>query len=276
MQASPLVRLALFARRRYRTIFGVFAFLVGVSILLASRLSFDTDMLNLLPRQDPVIGAYVQTLTDFGANTFLLVAVRVPEGAALTPYESLVDDLAARFRALPDVKNVEHRIGDPQELLDTFFPKAVLFLDAPGREALAARLSDDGVRQRASELRRALATPQGMVVKELAKLDPLGLSEIFLGRLQRSRGILHVDWTSGYYLSRDYRMLLLLVEPVRPPQDLQFDRRLAREVDATIARSLAGWSGFADVANVANVADPGTPKPQVLAGGPYLTAEGDE
>src|SRR4029079_10475193 len=141
---------ALLARRRYRTIFGVFAFLVGVSLLLAARLTFDTDMLNLLPRQDPVIAGYVQTLSDFGANTFLLVAVRVPEGAALAPYESLVDDLAGRFQALPDVKSVEHRIGDPQELLDTFFPKAVLFLDAPGREALAARLADDGVREHVS------------------------------------------------------------------------------------------------------------------------------
>src|SRR5437764_13827160 len=115
MPGSPWVRLALFARRRYRLLFGAFALLVGVSALLASRLSFDTDMLNLLPRQDPVIGAYVETLTDFGANTFLLVAVRVPEGAALSPYESLVDDLAARFKALPDVKNGEPRNGDPPE-----------------------------------------------------------------------------------------------------------------------------------------------------------------
>ncbi|HZF09840.1 MAG TPA: MMPL family transporter [Thermoanaerobaculia bacterium] len=263
MQGHPLARLALLARRRYRAIFGTAALLVGISILLASRLTFDTDMLNLLPRQDPVIGAYIQTLSDFGANTFLLVAVRVPEGADLPPYESLTDDLAGRLKALPEVKSVEHRIGDPRELLDTFFPKAILFLDAPGRQALAARLSDEGIRHHVSELRRQLQTPAGMVVKELAKLDPLGLSGIFLGRLERSRGTLAVDWTSGYYLSRDHRLLLLLVEPVKPPQDIPFDRRLARAVDREIARSLAGWSEA-------------PPRPQVVAGGPYLTAQGDE
>jgi uncharacterized protein len=273
MRERPLARLALFARRRSRAVFVAFGFLVGAALLLASRLSFDTDMLHLLPRQDPAIGAYVETLEDFGANSFLLVAVRIPEGAALEPYESLVDDLALRLKALPEVKSVEHRIGDPQELLDTFFPKAVLFLDAPGRQALAERLSDEGIRRRVSELRRALATPAGPVVKELAKLDPLGLSEIFLRRLTRSRGTLSVDWTSGYYLSRDHRLLLLLAEPVRPPQDILFDRRLARAVDRAIASSLAGWGNLAGAtADIYGEA----PRPQVIVGGPYLTAEGDE
>src|SRR4051812_15087047 len=116
MQGSLLARLALLARRRYRAVFSVAGLLVGISLLLASRLTFDTDMLNLLPRQDPVIGAYVQTLSDFGANSFLLVALRVPEGGRLEPYEGLADDLAGRLKALPDLKSVEYRIGDPQEL----------------------------------------------------------------------------------------------------------------------------------------------------------------
>jgi predicted RND superfamily exporter protein len=268
MSASPLSRLALFARRRYRAIFVAFALLAAASLVLMTRLTFDTDMLNLLPRRDPVVADYLKTLDDFGANTFLLVAVRLPEGAVLEPYEALVDRLAGELRAIPDVKNVEHRIGDPQELLATFFPKAILFLDDAGRRELAARLTDEGIRAHVSELRRELLTPQGMAVKELAKLDPLGLSTIFLGRLNASRGSLNVDWTSGYYLSRDHRLLLILAEPVRPPQDIRFDRRLAAEADAAVARALAGWK---------EIAGPdGPPAPQVVVGGPYLTAQGDE
>src|SRR4051794_16394967 len=168
MSASPLSRLALLARRRYRLVFAAFAILVAASLVLMTRLSFDTDMLNLLPRRDPVVADYLKTLDDFGANTFLLVAGRLPEGAVLEPYEVLVDRLAGELRAIPDVKNVEHRIGDPQELLQTFFPKAILFLDDAGRRELAARLTDQGIRTHVSELRRQLLTPQGMAVKELA------------------------------------------------------------------------------------------------------------
>src|SRR6185436_1761764 len=141
-----LERLALFTRHRYRAVFAVFAVLAAVSLALITRLSFDTDMLNLLPRRDPAVGAYVETLQDFGSQTFLLITIAIPEGKVADPYESLADDLAARLAKLPELKNVQHRIGDPVELLQQFFPKSLLFLDTPGREKLAARLQDEAIR----------------------------------------------------------------------------------------------------------------------------------
>lgn len=262
-----LERLAVFARHRYRLVFAVFGLLVLVSGLLIARLSFDTDMLNLLPRRDPTIRSYVETLQDFGSQTFLLVVVKVPEGAVVDPYESLVDELAARLSKLPELKNVQHRIGDPAELLETFFPKALLFLDPPGRDRLAVKLQDEGIRQRVSELRRQLLTPQAIALKELVRHDPMGLSEIFLGRLESSRGTLNVDWTSGYYLSRDHRLLLILAEPVKPPQDVPFTERMVVSVDRVIADTLSRWE------EIAGPEPP--PKPTVDLGGPHMTTVGD-
>jgi predicted RND superfamily exporter protein len=262
-----LERLALFARHRYRAVFAVFAVLAAVSLALITRLSFDTDMLNLLPRRDPAVGAYVETLQDFGSQTFLLITIAIPEGKVADPYESLADDLAARLAKLPELKNVQHRIGDPVELLQQFFPKSLLFLDTPGREKLAARLQDEAIRQRVSELRRQLSTPQAVAVKELARFDPLGLSEIFLGRLESSRGTLNVDWTSGYYLSRDHQLLLILAEPTQPPQNIPYIERLASSVDKAIAESLSKWG------EIAGPEPP--PRPEIKLGGPHLTALGD-
>jgi predicted RND superfamily exporter protein len=267
MKLSLLQRLALFARHRYRVVFALFGVLVAASVALSLRLSFDTDMLNLLPREDPAVRAYVQSLEDFGSQTLALVAIRIPEGAVPEPYEIFADELAARLGKLPEVRSVQHRFGEPEELLKTFFPKSVLFLDADGRRRLGERLSDEGIRQRVSELRRQLSTPAGIAAKQLAKLDPLGLAEIFLGRIDSSRGSLQVDWTSGYYLSRDHRMLLLLAEPRQPPQSLKFNERLAAGFDRTIAATLADWD---------EIVGEGAPaKPEVVAGGPHLTALGD-
>jgi len=267
MELSLLQRLALFARRRYRTVFAVTGALIAVSVILTLQLSFDTDILNLLPRNEPAVKAYVESLEDFGSGTFLLIAVRIPETAVPEPYETFADELAARLTRLPELKSVEHKIGDPEELLRTFFPKSVLFLDEPGRRELAARLSDAGIRQRVSELRRQLSTPQGLAVKQLAKLDPLGLATIFLGRVESSRGSLQVDWTSGYYLSRDHRMLLILAEPARPPQNLKWNEHLIAEVNHAVAATQARWT---------DIAGPGgPPRPQVALGGPHLTALGD-
>ncbi|HKI01946.1 MAG TPA: MMPL family transporter [Thermoanaerobaculia bacterium] len=267
MKLSLLQRFALYARRRYRTVFAVSALLLAVSLVLTLRLSFDSDILNLLPRKEPAVKAYIEALEDFGSGTLLVVAIRIPEGVVAEPYESFTDALAARLARLQELKSVEHRIGDPEELLRTFFPKSVLFLDARGRSELAARLSDEGIRQRVSELRRQLSTPQGLAVKQLAKLDPLGLAQIFLGRVESSRGTLQVDWTSGYYLSRDHRMILILAEPARPPQNIKWNARLVGGVDKAVAETLADWG---------EIAGPGAPaRPEVGLGGPHLTALGD-
>ena len=264
---SLLQRLALFARRRYRTIFLLTAVLVAISLGLILRLTFDTDILNLLPRRNPAVRAYVETLHDFGSSTLLILAIRIPDGAVAEPYETFADELAGRLSRLPELKSVEHRIGDPEELLRTFFPKSVLFLNADGRRQLAARLADDGIRQRVSELRRQLSTPQGLAVKQLAKLDPLGLAQVFLGRVESSRGTLQVDWTSGYYLSRDHRMLLILAEPVQPPQNVKFNERLVAAVHRVVDGTLADWSRIAGADAPA--------KPRVDLGGPHLTALSD-
>src|SRR6187431_2731457 len=179
MKLSVLQRLALFARHRYYVVFAIFGVLAVLCVLLISRLSFDTDMMNLLPRNEPSVRAYIDALETFGSNTMMLVAVRIPENAVAEPYEAFVDELAAGLSEIPDLRNVQHRIGDPEELLQTFFPKSVLFLDDQGRRALEARLSDEGIRERVQELRRQLSTPQGIAAKQLSRLDPLGLADIF-------------------------------------------------------------------------------------------------
>lgn len=266
MEMSFLQRLALWARRRYRTVFIAFGLLLLLSAVLISRLSFNTDMLSVLPREDPAVRTYVETLQDFGSNTFMLVAIRIPEGAVVDPYETLADRLAERLGKLPELKSVQHRIGDPQELLQTFYPKALLFLDQPGRQQLEARLSDAGIESHVRELRRELATPQGIAAKELLRMDPLGLADVFLGRVQSSRGTLKVDWTSGYYLSSDHSLLLILAEPVKPPQDVKFAGQLAAEVDRVVDEVSKEWG---------EIAGEGMKTPEVVVGGPHLTALGD-
>src|SRR5688572_6795068 len=148
MKLSLLQRLALFARHRYYVVFATFGVLALLCLFFILRLSFDTDMMNLLPREEPAVRAYIDALETFGSNTMMLVAVRIPEGAVAEPYESFVDELAAGLSEIPDLRNVQHRIGDPEELLQTFFPKSVLFLDEGGRRALEERLSDEGIRTR--------------------------------------------------------------------------------------------------------------------------------
>lgn len=256
---------ALLASRHYRWVLAVTAVLVVLSGLALTRLRFDTDILNLLPKNDPVVQQFVSATKRFGGVDYLLVAVRIPEGAIPEPYEMLTDRLGARLEKLPEMKKVDYRIGDPAEILETVFPKAVLFLDAEGLTRLEQRLSKAGLEERVGAVARTLQSPQGVAFKELVKLDPFGLAEIFLGRIEAARGNLAVDWTSGYYLSRDHRLLLLLANPVKPPQDTEFDVHLVAAVEREVAAVRAEWAEISD----------GAPDPVIELGGTYLTALDD-
>lgn len=256
------------AGRRPGVVFLVTALIVGAAVLLATRLRFDPDVLHLLPQRNEGVNLYRETLADFGNIDYFVAAIRVPEGAPVDPFVALGDALAERMREGGLFQVVEHEIGEPEQLLSEFLPRSILFLDAEERGRLAARLTDAEIHSRVQELRRTLETPQAVALKDLLKLDPLGLSEVFLDRLGSGRGPLAVDWTSGRYLSRDHRLLLVLGRPIRPPQDLAFNRRLLDAMQAEAATLLAEWPEIAEGAELA--------PPEIFWGGRYVIALGDE
>ena len=264
---SILQRIALASARRYRAVFVATLLATAVAGALIFRIHLETDILKLLPQHEPKVQQFLEAMERFGGVDYLLVVVRVPEGEPPEPYTMLVDELGSRLEGLPEIERVDFQVGAPEDLIEKVYPKAVLFLDEEGREALAERVSPEGIRERARELRLLLKTPQSLALRDLLLLDPFGLVEIFLGRLESTRGELAVDWTSGYYLSRDQRLLLLLARPVKPPQDTEFDIQLVDAVQGEVDEALGQWEEL--------VGPMPPPAPEVALGGAYLTALDD-
>ena len=262
-----LERLADVAHRRYRLMFVLAAVVVAGSLAAASRLEVDTDVLSLLPPSDPVVKTFRETLSNFGSVDTLLVAVRIPEGVPIDPYLSYVDALGPALGELPEIEYVDYRIGEIDELLASFLPKSMLFLDQAARDEIARRVSDEGLHERAAELRRQISSPAAIAVKQLIRLDPLGMSEVLRGQMKGTRGAVELDWQSGYYLSPDRRLLLILAKPVSPAQDIEFDAKLVAAVDATVAKVAAQWPELAG--------EGAGPVPEVVLGGGYLIALDD-
>ncbi len=261
-----LGRIALFARRRYGVVFACTLALVAVALLLTASLEFETDVLALLPKNDPTVETFRDALEAFGSVDYLLVVVRIPEGVLLEPYEAFVGELGDRLVDLEHFVEVEYRIGDLEELLTTLLPTAPLFLDRERLDQLEERLTTERLELRAKELKRLISTPQSLATKDLIKLDPLGLSNLFLDRLTAARSGLSVDWSSGYLLSRDHRMLLMLAKPTRPPQDVDFSGEMVRSVEVEVAQLQEGWPEFSGSDD---------PPPEVDLGGRYVIGLGD-
>jgi len=268
MPQDILQRIALLARRRYRTVFVVTGVLLVLAAAAASQLRFDADFLNILPQNAREIQTFRRNLEDFGSVDYLLVAVRIPQGAVPEAYEAFASRLGRELEGLEELGSIEYKLGELDELLATFMPQAMLFLDAEGRAAVLDKVSDERLDLRARELRKLMSTPQALTLKRLVALDPLGLSEIFLERLSTARVGLSLDWSSGYLLSEDHRMMLLLGKPVSSPQNIEFNKRLVSVVNAEIDALRPEWPDL----------NPGgdQPFPEVLLGGRYVIALGDE
>lgn len=265
---DPLLRqIAEIGRRRYRTVFLITALLVIASLAAATRLRFDADVFHLLPPEAPQVELLKESLEEFGSIDYLLVAIRIPDESVLAPYEQFAERLGAGLEGLDELDEVQYRVEDMAGLVEEFLPRAMLFPDASGREEIERRLRPEALRRRAQELRRLLTAPQGLAMRDLILLDPLGLSPVLAEHLNLSASGLGFEWTSGYLLSRDHSMLLVVGKPTRPPQDLDFDRRLVEKVRAVVDRELEQWPG--------SLARPGTPPPRVELTGRHIIALGD-
>ena len=67
-RSRPLERLALFVRRRYRAVFVGAALVFALAGVLTSRLHFDTDVLHLLPKNDPAVKTFTDTIAQMSAK----------------------------------------------------------------------------------------------------------------------------------------------------------------------------------------------------------------
>lgn len=263
LAALPRVLVRLGYRRPVTVLLGGLL-VIAAGILLGTRLRFETDVLNLLPRHDPVVTRFRQVLDEFGTLDTVLLAVPVAGEDSLDRSLALVDRVGEELGRCEYLVSVESRLQDPALLADTVLRHAVLFLDADGLRALEGRLGDEGLRARAADIRAALDAPLGMVAKEFAVRDPLGFLPLLLARLNRAPAALKVDFSSGYYLSGDHSMVLIIAKPIKPAQDIDFDHTLFADLDARIGRARAAVASDEDI-DVTEV-------PEVLLGGGHRIA----
>jgi len=228
-----LLRVERFSRKHYKLVF-LLALLALISgIWLGSKLELEPNVLALIPQGNRQVDTLKEALDDFGSIDYLLVLLEAEEGQGADELEEFADHFADRLYALDElVEFVEYRFELDSEFLELFYRNALLFLPPNRLPELAAKLSDEAILNRIQENRLALSTPAGALTHELMANDPLGLMPLFLNRLEGSRGLLKFDLSDGYYMSEDGRTLIMLVKPIGPSQDLEFDEQLLDAVQA--------------------------------------------
>jgi uncharacterized protein len=223
--------LAHISLRHARPILVIAAIVAILAIGGTFLLDFDPDLLNLIPQHNRELNEFKYVLAKMGTIDYHIAIVDIPPGHEPGEYESLIEALARGYDESPLVADVMYRVPNPVEMIDDVLPRALLFLTPQELDQVAARLSDEQIRETVARNRALLRTPQAMALKDIVRYDPLNLLPIYLEKFRSAGGGFRVDISSGYYLSQDRQTLLILTKPVRPAQDIPFARSLVDTAD---------------------------------------------
>ncbi|HEY3384136.1 MAG TPA: MMPL family transporter [Vicinamibacterales bacterium] len=232
-------RLLRFAFTRRGTVLAAAAAVFLLSVALLSRLSFDANILNLLPQKGLAVRSFNTYLEHFGTLDHIYVLFEVPDGR-ISDQEDLIDAYVERLRRAPEIASVDAELFDSVKDWNYLFDRELLLLGKDQSAAALARLAPAGM---TGELERsrgmlAMSSPE---VKAYVQQDPLGLLRLLRDRLSRGEALVSFDPTQKGYVSRDGRSRLVIAKPVRPPFDTDFCKRLfARlgEVEAAARRDV--------------------------------------
>jgi len=259
---DALARLCL----RHSKRIAIIALIVAIAAAwAASRLSFDPDLLNLIPQKNKQVNEFRKALKDLGTIDYHIVVLDIPKGHDVHEYDSLIDAIAEGYRKNPRIEDVAYKIPNPLDFVEDVLPRALLFLTPEELKGVEAKLTDAGIRESVSRNHSILQTPQAFAMKTLVQYDPFNLLPVFLNKFKLSGGF-KMDASSGYYLSADHSTLLILTKPRRPAQDVPFGKALLQEgalIEATALKDFQRASGA------------GVPLPKVSHTGGYEIAIGD-
>ncbi len=258
--------LARFCLRRSRLIIVLAAVVAVVAVAAASRLTFDPDLLNLIPQNNKQVNDFRQVLRDMGTIDYHIVILEIPPGRGVHDYESLLEGIARGYAADPLVDDVTYRIPNPLDFVELLLPRAMLFLTPAELDQVAAKLTDDAIRQSVARDRDLLETPQSYALKQLVQYDPFDLEPIFIRKFQAASSGFKIDASSGYYVSADHSMALILIKPKQPAQDVPFGKRLMADGAKIEAHAIAQFR---------KTAPADLPMPDIEHTGGYAIAIGD-
>jgi len=227
--------------RRPGLVFAVAAAVVAGAVLVAGRVSVETDILALVPEDDPAVAAFTTTVERFGSVDIVFAVVDAGGDENLDRALAMADAVAAELRRSELVEWVEYRLESPERAMLPLLDRALPLLPPEELDRFLDDLTAEGGRRVARRLRSELLAPQGLAAEELLRLDPAGISRFLLGALRIGGIGASFDPVTGYLVDPGRRYVLVLAKPTGPAQEIVFDRKLAADLERAREAAAAAW-----------------------------------
>jgi len=189
--------------------------LAAAGVFFSLRIELEEDLLATLPQKDALVDEYRYAVRKFRQidRVYLDVGLNADDPDKLT---AAADYVYAALETNSAYGRITYRVesGGQQKVIN-YLTGALpnLFTDADAA-ALAPKLDPAAVREYLTTMRRKLAGPEGMVLKDVVTADPLGMTELVVQKaLPLQTGFGEAQITDGRITSADGRHVLMMAEP---------------------------------------------------------------
>lgn len=232
MKFDLYTRLYLWLVAHRRGVLVVTALVMAAAAWVSARIDLQEDILDLLPHRDRQVDDYRYALRKFRQidRVYLDVGINTDDPETLA---RAADEVFAQFSTNQDFGRITYQIqaggvGKVVQFLTGALPN--LFSAADAR-ALEAKLAPGEVRDYLTVMRRKLAGPEGMVLKDVVAADPVGMSALVVAKaLPLQAGFGNAQIVEGRITSSDGRHVLMMAEPKFASSDSRLSAGLVQDL----------------------------------------------
>ncbi len=214
--------------------------ILGVSALLALRLTFSENIFDLLPQDDPAVVEGRLALSRFRTLERIVIDFEAADsGAAI----AACDQIAAELSKTEGIKSVTSRVSDEalSDIATLYDGRMPLLFDAAMEEEIARETGPGKFQPRLQEFVDA-AEGKGGIQATTAQFrrDPYGLEGLMLKRFAHLNSGFEVNLVRGHLVSRDGRHCLLIAVAATPASNSSESRALLGRVESILEKLPAG------------------------------------
>jgi uncharacterized protein len=211
-----------FATKNRWTATGIFLSILIVFGFFSSKISFEENITNLIPKNDQSnISAKVLSQLNFADKITIVISAEKDAGPddvtqfATTFLDSLTTSCS------PYISKIQGKIEDNniQETYDFVYQNLPLFLDSADYRQIQNKIQNDSVASSVAADYKSLISPTGIVTKDFILKDPLGISFIALKKLQQMSVGNDFDLQNGFVVTKDKKKLLLFITSKLPANE---------------------------------------------------------
>jgi 1-acyl-sn-glycerol-3-phosphate acyltransferase len=221
MKSELYLRLYLWLVAHRRAVL-LMAILIAVACVgVSSRFEMEEDILGILPQGDRIVDEYKYTLKKFHQidRTYMDVGMTNADAETLGhAADEFYEHLATNTGLAHITYHIE--LGNQRQVIGLLTGALPNLFTEEDEKQLAEKIQTKSVREFLTVMRRKLAGPEGMILKDVVAADPIGMSALVLPKvlpLQTGLGGAHVE--DGRLMSSNGCHILVVAEPKFPSSD---------------------------------------------------------